>query len=161
MVYVLTLTAAEEARVGGKLVMERKLTKTFPRRFAESWKQSAPWLALVFAPESSREATRYLKLLGAISHTDTPGQLDYSVTIDPLVQCPEKIPVDGPDGLLAELPVELETEFADSLSGRDIGNCSQAFWDAISEVMRANYQGMTEFLNWLLALGTPARICPG
>jgi hypothetical protein len=155
MVYVLTLTAAEEAGNRVKFVKERRLTKTFPRRFAESWKQSAPWLALILSPESDQDETRYLKWLGAISHTDTPGQLDYSVTIDPLVQCPEDIPVDGPEGLLAQLPVELKNEFADSLREKDVGNCSQAFWDAVSGAIRTKYRSMTELFDWLLALGTP------
>jgi hypothetical protein len=50
MVYVLALTAAEEASNHVKFLKERKLTKTFPRRFAESWKPSMPWLALVLSP---------------------------------------------------------------------------------------------------------------
>ena len=71
------------------------------------------------------------------------------------MQCPERIPVDGPDGLLAQLPIELKNEFADSVSGKDVGNCSQAFWVAISRAIQTKYRSMTELLDWLLALGTP------
>jgi hypothetical protein len=118
MVYLRTLTAQEEAGSHVKFLTERRLTKTFPKRVAQSWKPSVPWIALILA-YGDDEDVRYLKWIGAISHTDTPGQLDYSVTIDPLVRRPPMladqgvVPVQagalveptGP-GLVAASPVE-------------------------------------------------------
>jgi len=71
--------------------------------------------------------------------------------------CLEEIRIDGPDGLLAQLPDELKEEFTDSVAGKDVGNCGQAFWEAFSRTIRDNYPSMTELIDWLLALGTPPK----
>ena len=154
MVYILTLTAQEEAGSHVKFLTERRLTKTFPKRVAQSWKPSVPWIALILA-YGDDEDVRYLKWIGAISHTDTPGQLDYSVTIDPLVRCPQEISIDGPGGLVTQLPGSLQEEFTAAVAGHDVGNCGQPFWEAFSQAIRDNHPNMTELIDWLLALGTP------
>jgi hypothetical protein len=157
MVYILTLTASEEAGNRIKFLKERRLTKTFPKRIAQDWKPTAPWIALVLSHGGEKRDVRYLKWMGAISRTDTPGQLDYSVTIDPLAPCLEEMPIDGPDGLLARLPEELKKEFTDTVAGEDVANCGQAFWEAFREAIEDKHPSMAELVDWLMALGTPPK----
>jgi hypothetical protein len=157
MVYILTLRTSEEAGNRVKFLKERRLTKTFPRRIAQGWKPSVPWIALILAYGDDKKSVRYLKWMGTVSRTNTPGQLDYSVTIDPLEPCLDEIPIDGPDGLLAQLPDELREEFNNTVAGEDVGNCGHAFWKAFSRAIQDKYPSMAELIDWLEALGTPAR----
>ena len=133
------------------------MTKTFPKRITQDWKPSVPWIALILAYSNDKRDVRYLKWMGAISRTDVPGQLDYSITIDPLEPCLEEIPIDGPNGLLAQLPAELMKEFSNAVSGKDVGNCGQTFWEAFNRAIQAKHPSMTELIDWLLALGSPPK----
>lgn len=154
MVYILTLTASEEAASHVKFLTERRLTKAFPKRVAQGWKASAPWIALILT-YGGGEDVRYLKWMGTVSRTDTPGQLDYSVTIDPLVRCPQEIPIDGPGGLLVRLPVSLQEEFTTAVADNDVGNCGQPFWESFSQAVIDSQPKMAGLIDWLLAAGTP------
>lgn len=159
MVYILTLTASEEAASHVKFLTERRLTKAFPKRVAQGWKASAPWIALILT-YGDGEDVRYLKWMGTVSRIDTPGQLDYSVTIDPLVRCPQEIPIDGPGGLLVRLPVSLQEEFTTAVAYNDVGNCGQPFWESFSQAVIDSHPKMAALIDWLLAAGTPPDLTP-
>lgn len=157
MVYILTLTAPEEAGNRIKFQKEKRLTKTYPRRIAQAWKQSAPWIALILSYGDDKSDVRYLKWMGAVSRTDTPGQLDYSVTIDPLEPCLFNIPIDGSGGLLAQLPSAAREEFTTATAGQDVTNCSEGIWEAFNQAIRRMHPEMSDFIDWITAAGTPPK----
>ena len=101
------------------------------------------------------QRTRYLVWLGIVAQHNTVGAVDKSITVDPLREFMETIPLDGDDGLLSRLSVEFRGEFDKAALLNGVGMCSHALWEAIEDALRAAHPGTVGLLDWLAAQADP------
>lgn len=159
MVYVVSLTANELAANLNKFRIEMRLTKALPKVLIKPTKSPAgPPVVLVLCDDSqggTDQTTRRLAWIGVVAHQNTVGAVENSITVDPLRECFEPIPLDGREGLLRDLPAELNTQFLTAASVGSVGILDNAVWNAYEAILRARHPGLTGLLDWLLALANP------
>jgi hypothetical protein len=157
MVYVLTLSTSELTDNITKLQTEMRLTKAFPKSVIREGEVSLPRIVLLLSNRDDGKDTRYLEWMGVAARLNTIGAIDCSITIDPLRPCLSRIPIDEPDGLLADIPYDLRTEFSRAASAGSVGICGRAVWEAFDRALRTRHPTMAGLVDWLLAQADPPR----
>ena len=137
MVYVLTFSESELASISSRLTIERRYTKAVSKEIARPADIVRSRITLVLGRGGNGQ--RHLRWLGVAAQVGSIGASENSVTIDPLVRVPCDIVVDGPDGLLANLPEQARDDFGTATTGDTPGVCGQPVWDAIDQDLRRRY----------------------
>ncbi|WP_157186624.1 hypothetical protein [Nocardia jiangxiensis] len=157
MPYVVTLSAGELSAETNELRLTQRLTKPFSKRNAVS---ATPLLALIVSISEDSAASRTLTWIGVAVRHGISGRFDNNITIDPLREIHDYIPLDGPDGLLAFLAEEPRREFENSCINGSVGSFSTFTWDAIESAVRERHPQMVPMLDWLLAQAAPEILSP-
>jgi hypothetical protein len=115
-------------------------------------------MALVISEDTESSVgwrSRQLIWMGSVARHNTPGTVDKSVTIDPLRECMEVVPIDGQDGLLALLDAGLRNEFEQASLIGTAKWCSGAVWQALETGLRTRFPRLVPLIDWLLAQASP------
>jgi hypothetical protein len=155
MAYILLLTPEELADNRTELQTKLRLTRAYPKNSLGIEGASGPPLALVFSGRDQGSSVRYLEWIGVVSRTNTVGTYDDSITIDPLRPCLERIPLDGPSGLLGEFREDLREDFLKAFSVQSVGACSREAWQEFERILREKHARMVGLLDWLLGQANP------
>jgi hypothetical protein len=150
VVYILTLPTAELDDNLRKFYLEERLTKAFPKSVPTA-RQSRTPIVLVLSDTNGRRDRRSLSWMGVRARIGTLGAVDASITVDPLRPSPPDVPIDGPSGILSELPSELREEFDRATAAGPVGVCGQAVWDALDQALRRRNPAVAGTLDWLIA----------
>jgi hypothetical protein len=92
---------------------------------------------------------------GIVARHGTVGAVEKSITIDPLRECTEAVPLDGPDGILHDIPAPLRQEFDSASLAGTVGACSNAVWQSLESALRAARPELDPLLDWLIAQADP------
>ncbi|MFJ6212042.1 hypothetical protein ACIQGZ_01675 [Streptomyces sp. NPDC092296] len=157
MAYIVTLPAGGLNSIREKLRIEQRLTKALPKEVRPVEPSlSRPMVLLLSATTTATgQRIRHLMWLGIVAQHNTVGAVDWSITVDPLRECMETIPLDGHDGLLSRLSAELRSEFEQASQIGAVGMCSHTLWEAIDGALRAAHPGAIGLLDWLAAQANP------
>lgn len=155
MVYVLTLSTGELEENLNKLRTEMRLTKAIPKNIQRSGELASPPIVLVLSQAESSQNPRLLEWIGVVARHNTVGAVDSSITIDPLRPCLETVSIDGSEGVLGDLPQNLQVEFTQAALPGSVGICGHALWEALNEALRARHPSMADLIDWLLAQAYP------
>ena len=156
--YLITLTTRAMESLDSQMRTELRLTKVLVEDEDSALDRSTgPAIALVV--RESRDAAgrrdRWLEWMGSAARLNSPGQGDRSVTIDPLRECFQAVPLDGPDGLLAPLPTDLRAVFDAAGRAGFAGYVPGVVWRALEEEIRKRFTSLAPVLDWLLAQASP------
>ena len=117
MVHIVTLSASELADNLNKLRAEMRLTKAIPKSVGLMGSLPGPPMVLVVTESSGTSPRdRRLAWIGVVARHNTVGTVDNSITVDPLRECMDTIPLDGAEGLLNQLPDELNRQLSEAAS---------------------------------------------
>jgi hypothetical protein len=156
MVYVLTLPSSALDRNQSEFLTEERLTKAFPKNvFTQRQPGSAIVLVLSDGSGEAEKGVRHLRWMGVRARLGIAGQVDATITVDPLKPCLKPIPIDGQSGLLSELASDPRVEFLRAAESVPVGICRQAVWDELDRVLRRTYPELAGLIDWLVAQATP------
>lgn len=158
MAFIVTLSSNELDTNQGKFRIEQRLTKSRPKSLNIEAALDGPPIALLIGEDpaqSGRDRSRWLAWIGIVARHGTVGAVDKSITVDPLRECTETIPLDGPDGILNRIPVPLRQEFDRASLLDTVGACSDTIWQALERVLRARWPELGPLLDWLIAQADP------
>jgi hypothetical protein len=158
MVYIITLHVEELRRIDSDLSITQRLTKALPSGGVPTGR--SPRLALVLSrasPErtgtsgSQQKPNLHLAWIGVVLRSNTAGPVDKSITIDPLRECTAHVPLDGPKGLLKDVPDPYREAFETAVKSGDVSHCDAETWDALSGAIRTQHPSLIALLDWLTA----------
>jgi hypothetical protein len=155
MAYIVTLTSRELSSIRDKLRIEQRLTKALPRGAVPARPVVGPPIVLVVGEHGDGERSRHLAWLGVVARHNTVGAVDKSITVDPLRECLETVPLDGDGGLLDYLSGELRREFDRAAPVGGVGACRPEVWDAVDNALRRDHPRLVSLLDWLIAQANP------
>jgi len=156
--FIVTLSSNELDANQGKFRIEQRLTKSRPKSLNIDAALDGPPIVLLIgeAPaQSGRDRSRWLAWIGIVARHGTVGAVDKSITVDPLRECLETVPLDGPDGILNGIPTPLRQEFDRASLLGTVGACSDAVWQSLESALRAGWPGLGPLLDWLIAQADP------
>ncbi len=165
--FVITLSSAELASITGKLRIEQRLTKALPKRIPlprrdpASRHRISPPIVLVVVEndlDGSSQPSRALVWLGVFARHNIVGAVDGSITVDPLRECKEPIPLDGADGLLSHISDRARNEFENASHVGTVGVCWPDTWVDLETALRRKHPTLTNLLDWLIARANPPRL---
>lgn len=105
------------------------------------------------------ERGRFIIWVGSVLRINTVGPVDRSITIEPMRSCPEAVPLDGPEGILAALSPAHRAAVEQALSG-SAGYCGTETWQALRAALRQSHPELTPYIDWLLARLNPVVFRP-
>ncbi|MBU6530166.1 hypothetical protein [Streptomyces mayonensis] len=158
MAFLVTLSSDELDANQEKFRIEQRLTKSRPRSLNIDAALDGPPIVLLIgeAPSrSGRDRSRWLSWLGIVARHGTVGAVDKSITVDPLRECLETVPLDGPDGILNDIPAPLRQEFDRASLLGTVGVCSNAVWQSLESSLRSGWPRLGPLLDWLMAQANP------
>lgn len=158
MAFIVTLSSNELDANQGKFRIEQRLTKSRPKSLNIDAALDGPPIVLLIgeAPaQSGRDRSRWLAWIGIVARHGTVGAVDKSITVDPLRECLETVPLDGLDGILNGIPAPLRQEFDRASLLGTVGACSNAVWQSLESALRARWPGLGPLLDWLIAQADP------
>ncbi|MGI8335264.1 hypothetical protein ACRYCC_35390 [Actinomadura scrupuli] len=155
MVYIVTLAAPELSSIHNRLRAEQRLTKALPKGRTGNGSGSGLPMVLVLSEEGETQRQRRLGWMGVVAQHNIVGAVDRSITIDPLRECMEAVPLDGEEGLLSYMSASLREEFDENSRLGDVGECSHEVWEALEAALRGRHSGLDGLLDWLLAQAAP------
>ncbi|MGK5545902.1 hypothetical protein ACSNOH_14375 [Streptomyces sp. URMC 127] len=158
MAFIVTLSAQELDANLGKFRMEQRLTKSRPKSLNIDAALDGPPIALLIGdapPQPGQDRSRWLAWIGIVARHGTVGAVDKSITVDPLRECAQAVPLDGPDGILRHVPVPLRQEFDSASLPGTVGACSNAVWQSLESALRTARPGLGPLLDWLIAQADP------
>ncbi|MFH8443614.1 hypothetical protein ACH4D3_20595 [Streptomyces sp. NPDC018026] len=158
MAFIVTLSSNELDANQGKFRIEQRLTKSRPKSLNIDAALDGPPIVLLIgeAPaQSGRDRSRWLAWIGIVARHGTVGAVDKSITVDPLRECLETVPLDGLDGILNDVPAPLRQEFDRASLLGTVGACSNAVWQSLEGALRARWPGLGPLLDWLIAQADP------
>ncbi|MFF3695027.1 hypothetical protein [Streptomyces sp. NPDC002221] len=158
MAFIVTLSSDELDANQDKFRIEQRLTKSRPKSLNIDASLDGPPVVLLIGEAPSQpghDRSRWLAWIGIVARHGTVGAVDKSITIDPLRECMETIPLDGPDGILNRLPPPLRQEFERASLLGTVGACSDAVWRALEALLRAAWPALGPLLDWLIAQADP------
>ncbi|MFF5548059.1 hypothetical protein [Streptomyces olivaceoviridis] len=158
MAYIVTLPARQMKDIHERLQIQLRLTKVLAAQARPLGPDIGPPMAMVISEDladASGHRSRWLVWMGSVARHNTPGTVDRSITIDPLRECSERVPLDGQHGLLALMPADLRNEFDEACLLGEANWLSRPLWDAIEAALRRRYPRLLPLLDWLLAQADP------
>lgn len=129
----------------GKFRIEQRLIKSRPKSLnIDAALDGPPIVPLIGeAPaQSGRDRSRWLAWAGIVARHGTVRAVDKSITVDPLREYLETVPLDGPDGILSGIPAPLQQEFDRASLLGTVGACSDAAWQSLESALRAGWPGL-------------------
>jgi hypothetical protein len=158
VVFIVTLPETQIQSIQQRLRLNQRLTKVLATPGREAPADAGPPIALLVSELDAAEASgrsRQLTWIGNMARYNTPGPVDTSVTIDPLRECREPVPLDGEKGLLSYLPVEAREEFDRVSVLGSATRCSRFLWSALEKAIREKFAELVPLLDWMLAQADP------
>ncbi|MBD3008392.1 hypothetical protein [Streptomyces sp. 5-10] len=158
MAFIVTLSENELKANLGKFRIEQRLTKSRPKSLNINAALDGPPIALLIGeapPQPGRDRSRWLAWIGIVARHGTVGAVDKSITVDPLRECGQVVPLDGPDGILQDIPAPLRQEFDDASVPGTVGACSNPVWQSLEGALRAAHPDLGPLLDWLIAQADP------
>ncbi|MFD5590715.1 hypothetical protein [Streptomyces griseorubiginosus] len=158
MAFIVTLSASELKANLDKFRIEQRLTKSRPKSLSIDAALDGPPIALLIAEEPTRpgrERSRWLAWIGIVARHGTVGAVEKSITVDPLRECADAVPLDGPGGILQDIPAVLREEFDSASLPGSVGACSNAVWQSLESALRAARPELGPLLDWLIAQSDP------
>ncbi|WP_282693284.1 hypothetical protein [Streptomyces sp. CC208A] len=158
MAFIVTLSSEELDANQGKFRIEQRLTKSRPKSLNIDAALDGPPIALLIGEVPSQpghERSRWLAWIGIVARHGTVGAVDKSITVDPLRECLATVPLDGPEGILRDLPPSLRQAFDRASLLGTVGACSNAVWQSLESALRARSPGLGPLLDWLIAQADP------
>ncbi|MFJ8495028.1 hypothetical protein ACIRBZ_42860 [Streptomyces sp. NPDC094038] len=158
MAYIVTLPARQMEKIHDRLRLQLRLTKVLAAQDQPVGPNIGPPMALVISEETESSAdrrSRRLIWMGSVARHNTPGTVDKSITIDPLRECMEDVPIDGEDGLLALLDADLRNKFEQASLIGTARWCSGEVWQALEAGLRTKFPRLVPLIDWLLAQASP------
>ncbi len=145
------------ADIHERLQLQLRLTKVLAPQARPLGSDISPPMAMVVSEDAAEggHRSRYLVWMGSVARHNTPGTVDKSITIDPLRECREAVPLDGQDGLLSLLHDDLKSEFDQASLLGFANRCSRALWVALESAIRERFPRLVPLLDWLLAQADP------
>lgn len=110
MAFIVNLSSAELEGNVDKFRIEQRLTKSRPKSMNIDAALDGPPIALLVGETPAGrglERSRWLAWIGIVARHGTVGAVDKSITVDPLRECMEPVPLDGQNGLLSHIPADL------------------------------------------------------
>ncbi len=169
--FIITLSSAELASITEKLRIEQRLTKAFPKQTplpkrdpGTPYQFSHP-MVLVVAEDGgtgSVDRSRRLAWLGVLSRHNVVGAVDESITIDPLRECREAVPLEGATGLLRHVSDRVREMFENATYATgSVGVCGPDMWNELETVLRQRHPALVNLIDWLVAQANPPRLNSG
>ncbi|MEU9410771.1 hypothetical protein AB0E08_34480 [Streptomyces sp. NPDC048281] len=158
MAYIVTLPARQMKKIHDRLRLQLRLTKVLAAQDQPVGPNIGPPMALVISEDTENSAdrrSRQLIWMGSVARHNTPGTVDKSITIDPLRECMEDVPLDGEGGLLTLLESDLRNEFERASQIGTASWCSGEVWQALERGLRAKFPRLVPLIDWLLAQANP------
>ncbi|MFJ6572921.1 hypothetical protein ACIQNU_36500 [Streptomyces sp. NPDC091292] len=158
MAFIVTLSSNELDANQDKFRIEQRLTKSRPKSLnIDAALDGLPIVLLIGeAPaQSGRDRSRWLAWIGIVARHGTVGAVDKSITVDPLRECLETVPIDGPDGILSGMSAPLRQEFERASLLGTVGACGDAVWQSLESALRAGWPRLGPLLDWLIAQAHP------
>ncbi|MFI8286761.1 hypothetical protein ACIF84_27410 [Streptomyces albidoflavus] len=158
MAFIVTLSSEELDANQDKFRIEQRLTKSRPKSLNLDAALDGPPIVLLIGEtpaQPDRERSRWLAWIGIVARHGTVGAVEKSITVDPLRECLETIPLDGSEGLLRDLPGPLRQEFDQASLLGAVGACSDAVWQSLERALRARWHRLGSLLDWLIAQADP------
>ncbi|WP_378736082.1 hypothetical protein [Nocardia brasiliensis] len=152
MAYVVTLTAKTLSKLQSDLRIKQRLTKAYPEGTVS---RPHPRMVLVVQDHDGEGKRRTLSWMGVELQRGTVGPADDSITIDPLREVFEHVPLDGESGLLAQLPEEARQNFNRACRLDSVGSFDRTTWERLSVQLLEKHPALTSTLEWLLAQADP------
>ncbi|MFF7411049.1 hypothetical protein [Streptomyces lydicus] len=158
MPYIVTLPTRQMERIHDRLRLQLRLTKVLAARDQPVGPDIGPPMALVISEDTESSVdrrSRQLIWMGSVARHNTPGPTDKSVTIDPLRECMEVVPLDGDDGLVTLLEADLRNEFEQASLTGTASWCSREVWQALETGLRTRFPRLVPLIDWLLTQANP------
>ncbi|MEU7185251.1 hypothetical protein [Streptomyces sp. NPDC045369] len=158
MAFIVTLSSNELAENQSKFRIEQRLTKSRPKSLNIDAALDGPPITLLVGEDPARpgrDRSRWLTWIGIVARHGTVGAVEKSITVDPLRECTESVPLDGPDGVLNDVPAPLRQEFDRASLLGTVGACSNVVWQSLESVLRARWPALSPLLDWLIAQADP------
>ncbi|MEU5372265.1 hypothetical protein ABZ362_25380 [Streptomyces sp. NPDC005951] len=158
MAFIVTLSSEELDANQEKFRIEQRLTKSRPKSLKLDAALDGPPIVLLIGEtpaQPDRERSRWLAWIGIVARHGTVGAVEKSITVDPLRECLETIPLDGSEGLLRDLPGPLRQEFDQASLLGAVGACSDAVWQSLERALRERWHRLGSLLDWLIAQADP------
>ncbi|MFJ8255618.1 hypothetical protein [Streptomyces sp. NPDC094466] len=162
MTYIVTLTPKQMADNEDDWLISERFTKGLPTGLDTS--DTGTRLVFLVRDNLARSANsgsdglaehgRFITWMGSVQRINTVGPVDRSVTIEPMRRCPEAVPLDGPDGILASLPSTHRRHVERALS-ESAGHCGMETWQALQEALLRRHPELSRYIDWLLAQLNP------
>lgn len=158
--YIITLPRGELGRIESNLRITQRLTKALSAAARPSDRSSNLALIVSYTYSSQTDASKFddqtephlnLTWIGVILRANTVGPVDKSITIDPLRECTPHVPLDGPKGLLQDIPDPHRRIFEVAMHPGTVGHCDAEAWEAFLIALRAKRPTLIPLLDWLLA----------
>ncbi|WP_330349952.1 hypothetical protein [Streptomyces sp. NBC_00582] len=167
MTYIVTLTPSQIAKNEPDWLVAQRFTKGLPTELDTS--PEGTRLAFLVCDNRAgsagsgrkefSERGRFIIWVGSVLRINTVGPVDRSITIEPMRSCPEAVPLDGPEGILAALSPAHRAAVEQALSG-SAGYCGTETWQALRAALRQSHPELTPYIDWLLARLNPVVFRP-
>ncbi|MFD7111776.1 hypothetical protein ACFWAF_16450 [Streptomyces microflavus] len=162
MTYIVTLTPEQMTSNEDDWLVSEDFTKGLPTGLDTS--DTGTRLVFLVRGNPARSANsgrdalaehgRFISWMGSVQRINTVGPVDRSITIEPMRRCPEPVPLDGPDGILASLPSTHRGYVERALSG-SAGHFGTETWRALREALVSRHPELSRYIDWLLAQLNP------
>ncbi|MCA2210560.1 hypothetical protein [Nocardia rosealba] len=151
MVFVVTLSDRALLAELSQLRTTQRLTKAFAKNTAEPRHYSR--LAMILREDDS--GNRHLAWLGVVAQQGASGRFDRTITIDPLREVFDDIPVSGHAGILKDAAPAQQREFQSACRIGGVGVIGNDTWAAVRAEITRRSAGLEVLVGWLMAVANP------